>query len=794
MKLILFITLLIACSFQLAGQSSSIKGQLLDESKQAIVFANVALYKTKDSSIVKGVISDENGIFKLKDVAQGSYYLIASYLGFSDSKKENIQISAQEHIDLGILTFKNAAITLQETIVIGNRPMVETKPDRTIFNVEKTINSVGADAINLLRKAPGITIDNNNNINVLGRSGVLVYINGKRLPLKGQDLSNYLQNLTSEQIDRIEIITNPGAQYEAEGNAGIIDIRIKKDKKLGANATVNSGFSPGRYPQSNLSINGNYRNKKINAFGSFGGFNRESFGNEYFNSFQNSLNLKEANQQSSENKGYDYRLGSDIHLSEKHSLGFLVNGQISNNDENILNTIEIYNATTNELDSTLIADSHTKEKMQQQSYSISYGFNNKKGRSLNLDLDYGRYKNESIRFLPNKYYNQNGELLSELINQFDTPTDIEIYTLTLDTKDSIFEGQISVGTKLNLVNSDNSFLFFDEIDGVFTQNNRQSNQFNYKENVYAGYLNFARPLGSQLNVSLGLRTEKTEAKGVLQVFSQDLEEPTVDLNYLDWFPSMGLTWQANSQNLIAFNFGRRINRPDYKVLNPFNFQLSQLSFLKGNPSLRPEVVNNIEIGYTYNYKYNLKLAYSETKNRIVQFIGPDDIDPRIKVYSWQNLGKQKVFNINFNTHITINNWWDTYFNLNGGHSRNQADYDDGVTVDIESFSYNIYYQNTLKLPYEISGEISGYFNGPGIWEGVFLYEPTYSLNLGLQRKFLKERMNVKLSVSDIFYQSGWSGFSDFNGLYSRGNGNWDSRRASLSISYKLGNQNTKSNG
>ncbi len=789
MKPSLFTLLLLVCTSQLLGQSASIRGQLQDNLKQSIVYANIALYKTSDGSLVKGAISDESGVFQLRNIAKGSYLLIASYIGYSDFRKENITLTAQEQLDLGTLIFKNSPTELQETIVTASRPILETKPDRTIFNIEKTINSVGSDVITLLRKAPGITVDSNNNINLLGRSGVLMYVDGKRLPLTGDDLSGYLQSLTAEQIDRIEIITNPGAQYEAEGNAGIIDIRIKKDKNLGLNTTINSGFSQGRHPQSNLSINGNYRNEKVNTFGIIGGINRKTYDNEYFNSFQNDLNLLESAEHQIENEGYDYRFGSDIFLSNQHNLGFLLTKQKGNKEVNLLNTVEIYNTTINQLDSTLIADSKTKQKTQQQTYNINYKFDNQKGRNLNLDLDYGRYKNTQTQFQPNKYYNQNGQLLSESINQFDTPTDIKIYTLTLDIKDNIFGGQISLGTKLNRVNSYNSFLFFDEIGGELIQSNQQSNLFDYNENIYALYLNFAKPLGRLINFSMGIRAEKTKAKSVLQVFSQDLKEPTVDLNYLDWFPNAGITWQANPENMVSLNYGRRINRPDYKVLNPFNFQLSQLSFQKGNPSLRPEIVNNIEVGYTYNNRYNLKLAYSETKNRIAQFIGPDDFDSRIKVYSWQNLGKQKVVSINFSTRITINNWWKAYFNLSGGHSDNQANYENGAVVDIQSFSYNIYQQHTLELPNKFSVEISGYFSGPGIWEGVFLYEPSYSLNLGLQRKFLNEKLNVKIGAADIFYQTGWSGYSNFNGLYSEGNGNWDSRRLSISISYKLGNQN-----
>ena len=215
------------------SQSASIKGQLKDAAGAPVIFANVALFNATDSILAKVEPTDENGFFQMSNLAAGGYFLTATYVGMADLRQQNIKLTAGQTLDLGVLAFKPAATELQEVTVSATRAMVEIKPDRTVFNVEGTINSVGADALSLLRKAPGVTVDNQDNVNVLGRAGVLVYVDGKRLPLSGQELSNYLQNLPAEQIDRFDIITNPGAKYEAEGNAGIIDIRLKKDQKPG---------------------------------------------------------------------------------------------------------------------------------------------------------------------------------------------------------------------------------------------------------------------------------------------------------------------------------------------------------------------------------------------------------------------------------------------------------------------------------------------------------------------------------------------------------------------------------
>ena len=793
MKPLIITSLLFIFSMNLQAQAASLKGLLEDESKTPVSFANVALFQTSDSSMVKVETSDEAGVFNLKNLPAGDYFIVASYVGYTEMRKNNIQLTTNQQLDLGKLNFNSSAVKLQEATVTASRVMVEVKPDRTGFNVEGTINSVGSDAISLLRKAPGVTVDNNDNINVLGRAGVLLYIDGKRLPLVGDDLKNYLQNLTAEQIDRIDIITNPGAKYEAEGNAGIIDIRLKKDKSHGANGSISSTYMQGIYPKYNINSSGNYRNKKLNAFAAIGGGKGEGFNNIAFESLQNGLILDETNEFKFNWKYYNVRLGIDFFLGKNHTLGILYNNNGGQNDQDLVNRFLIRNSDTpNLLDSTLVANTNAMRQRSQNTFNVNYQFDNQKGRSLNLDLDYGVFGNESERYQPNRYYDSEGNLLTEIINSFDTPTDIDIYTFKADYEDDFLGGRLGFGTKLSRVVSDNTFLFFDEINGEPIQNDYRSNIFAYTENVYAAYVTYARAFTEKWNLSAGLRAEQTDAMGDLQAFVDDLNEPPVELNYLNWFPNVGLTYKVNPKNMLALNVGRRINRPDYNVLNPFNNQLSQLSYERGNPFLNPEIVNNIELGYTFNYRYNFKIGYSQTDNQITRLIGPDEEDDRASFISWENLAKQTIISFNVSAPFTVNKWWDAYVNLSGSHLDNQATYDNGGTVDLQAFTYTLYQQSTFKLPAGFKGEISGYYSGPGVWGGVFEYDATWSLNLGLQRKFLNDQLNVRVSADDIFYASNWSGVSRFNGLVSTGYGNRDSRRVNLNVTYRFGNQKVKS--
>lgn len=778
----------------LTAQNAGIKGQLQSPAAEAVGFATLGIYLTEGGELKKAGASDESGIFELKGLEPGNYVLKVNAIGFNNLIRSDIKVDANQQLDLGVLTLTAGSISLEEVTVTASRVMVEIKPDRTVFNVEGTINSAGSDGMTLLRKAPNVTVDNNDNISVLGRSGVLLYVDGKRLPLTGADLTNYLQNLPAEQIDRIEIITNPGAKYEAEGNAGIIDIRLKRDQNLGANGSINATASQGHYHRANLSGTVNYRNKTFNAFANAGIGNGAGFNNMTFFSRLNGMVQDEVNNTNNDFSSNNYRVGIDFFLGKKHTIGLLVSGGDNQRNNRLYNRITLAPENTPALlDSILVANSRAENDRSQGTYNLNYRFDNAQGRTLNIDLDYGAYRNGSYRYQPNQYYNADETVpLTLIVNSFDTPSDIDIYTFTTDFEDKLWDGTIGAGVKYSKVVSDNLFLVYDEPNGLPVRDDRRSNKFLYDEQVYAGYVNYARSLGKKWQFSAGLRAELTDAQGDLHAFLPELEEPPVMFDYLSWFPSAGLTWEVSEQHTLAISGGRRINRPDYNVLNPFNNQMSQLSYEKGNPFLRPEIVNNLELGYTLSHRYNLKLAYSKTTDQITRLIAPDEVDPRAGFITWDNLASQTILSVSVSAPVQITKWWNAYFNGSASHINNQADYGDGGMVDVQAFNYTIFQQHTFDLPWAIKGEISGYYSGPGVWGGVFLYESNWGLNLGLQRKFLKERLNVRLAADDIFYETGWDGYSDFNGLYSYGGGRWDSRRASISLGYRFGNDKVKS--
>jgi outer membrane receptor protein involved in Fe transport len=792
MKCTITTLLLFFCTIALLANTGSVQGKIMSEDNEPVIFANIFLHNSTDSTLAKVEVSDIKGFFTFQNIDQGSYFLVATSIGYEDLTISNIDIAPGKVIDLKSKTMLNSSVELETAVVTARRSIIEIKPDRTVFNVQGTINSAGANAIELLRKAPGVLVDNNDNISIMSSSGVLVYVDGKKLPLSGDNLTNYLQSLPAEQIDRIDIITNPGAKYEAEGNAGIIDIRLKKNENHGTNSSLSGNFSQGRFASGNINAVANYRNSKFNTFGTLGFNNGERYHEMFFLNYQNDLLLDEYQYNRSTYENWNYRIGTDFFLGNSSTLGFIVTGNYGDGGTNTTNTNYISTGLNTPVDSVLFAENISDRSNHQNTYNVNYVYR-AGNTSLNIDADYGRYRNEFDYFQPNRYYNEDQtELFSQVITAYDTPVDIDIYSAKADFETELFGGTFGLGTKLSKVETNNTFLFYDIPNEERIQNDQRSNIFLYDEKVYAGYINFARPINEKLNFSAGLRLEQTDASGDLQAFVAELQEPPIHLEYIDYFPSLGLTYQYKPQHSFSLNYSRRINRPDYNVLNPFRVQQSELSFRKGNPFLQPEIVNKYELNYTLKYRYNFKLSYNKTDNQITRLIAPDDEDPRAGFITWANLAEQKIYAANIAAPIDITDKWNVFLNINGSFKDNQARYDDGGVVDVQSWSYGFYQQHTFKLPKAFTGEISGWFSGPGIWGGVFEYETSWSLNLGLQRKFFNDQMNVRLAINDIFDQSGWSGFSEFNGLYAEGMGNWDSRKVSMSVSMNFGNRKVKS--
>lgn len=789
-KITLLLVGLLGLSLNLFAQSepARIKGAVNDGEGAPLAFANVILKLGQDSSIAKVGYTDDAGLFEIVNVPEGSYWLTISFVGLPEKNTEVFELNSGQVFELPAMALEASPEELEGVTVTATRPLVEVKPDKTVFNVEGSVNAAGNTAFELLRKAPGVVIDNNENVTMLGRAGVQIYIDGKPSQLSGADLASFLKSMNSTEIDAIELISNPSAKYDAAGNAGIINIKLKKDKSLGANGSVNLGAASGRANVYNTSVNGNFRDKKINVFGNYSfndGANPQNF-NLYREQF--GLTFDQRSKQNAEWMSHNVKVGADYFLNDKHTLGLIVRANLNEGEFSNVGQTPIGRVGFTSIDSILVSESYNNNERQNYNYNLNYVFNGENS-TVNFDLDYGMYRNDGFAFQPNYYRDPTGEItLQERIFENERPTNIDIYTAKLDYETNFLNGKLGLGAKSAIVRTDNTFNFYNVINGVSTIDVNRSNQFEYTENVNAAYANYSRQF-EKVNISLGLRMEQTNSTGELTSLVPE-NDNTVKRSYLDFFPSGGITYTPNQDHSLQFNFSRRVNRPSYQDLNPFEMQLDELTFEKGNPFLNPEYAMNYKLTHTFKYRFNTSFSYSRTTDQITRIV--DTQDATASFITWRNLAEMENYSLSFSAPISITKWWSTYTSITGYHVQNRGDYGGDRIIDLSATAMNLYTQHTFTLGNDWKAELSSWYNSPAIWEGTFRMDSQYSIDAGISKSLLDGRVNVKLSISDIFRTTPFSGESQFGPLFMRINGDWDSRRVRLNFSYRFGSNEVKS--
>lgn len=783
----LFTFLAVSASAQSKGE---ITGSLTAEDGEPVSFATVMLMNSKDSTMTKANSSDLDGSYTLLGAPTGEYYVEVTYIGYGITRSDVFSYTAGTSYTVPAMQLRAASEQLDEVVVKSARPLIEVHPDKTIFNVDGSINATGNTALELLRKSPGVVVDNNDNIILAGKNGVQVYIDDKPSPLSTEDLANFLKTMQSSEIDNIEIITNPSAKFDAEGNAGIINIRLKKDKSLGTNGSVDVGYRYGRTPKYSANANLNHRNKDLNLFGSYGFFHGD-FENEmnFYREQQGSFYQQE-NDMLHGNQSHNFRLGSDFFVSDKSTLGFLFSGNINDN-EGQAETVTLIGPINGELESILDATSRRQGERNNLNFNINYLFRGDNDLTWNLDLDYGRFRNETESVNPNRYYDPTHTTVTS-VRDFSTqaPTDINIYTAKADHERNWLGGKFGIGVKVSLVETDNTFNFFDIPDGDPILNLDRSNNFVFEENINAGYFSFNRKLKEKWNMSLGLRVENTNSTGTLMAFGP-VDNEIVERHYTDFFPSAGLTYQLNQKNSFRLNYSRRIDRPSYQDLNPFEFKLDELSFMQGNAFLKPQYSNSISLTHTYNYRLNTSLSYTRTNDVFTRITKAHDEIDSTSILTFENLAKQTNLALTVSMPFEVSKWWSVYGNITAYRLHNEANLN-GDIIDLNANVLSFYAQNTFLLPKGFKFELSGWYNSPSIWEGNWTNESMYSVDIGLQKKLLNDRANLKISFSDLLNTQGWNGESRFGALYIRGGGNWESQQLRVNFSYLFGNTQVKS--
>lgn len=785
-----FLFALAVASLTLNAQE--ISGFTKDADGNPVSGATISLMKDTGSAVLKLAVSKNDGSYTLKDIGPGKYRVSVSHVSFQPAVSAPFSLE-ESAITVPEFRLAKAAADMKNVVVTARKPIVEVKADKTILNVEGTINAVGSDALELLRKSPGVTVDKDENLSVSGKNGVQVYIDGRPTPLSGTDLASYLKSLQSANIEAIEIITNPSAKYEAAGNAGIINIRLKKNKSLGANGSVNAGWNIGIYSKYNAGFSLNYRNKSMNIFGNYGYNNSTNWNTMNIHRTTGDTLFDQTGTMKFQNNAHNYKAGIDYFINAKNTIGLMVNGMsadpaISNNSR----TPIIY-IPTNTVDRILTANNRSQMDRSNVNFNLNYSYNNPNGKNLTVNADHGIYDIYNDQLQPNIYLDPTGQTqISSVIYNMIAPTDIKISSLKIDWEQNFMKGKLGFGGKAALVATDNDFQRYNVYGASKILDKERSNRFRYSENINAAYINYNRQFKGFM-IQAGLRVENTISEGTSTGQRNTSSgyvkyDSTFKRDYINAFPSAAITFNKNPMNQVSFTFSRRIDRPAYQDLNPFEFKLDEYTFQKGNINLKPQYTNSVGMTHTFKYKLNTTLNYSHVKNMFVQLI--DTAEGSKAFMSKQNLATQNIVSLNVSYPFMYKSYT-VFTNLNSNYSRYEADFGSGRKINLEAFGLNIYQQHSVKFAKTWTAELSGFYNAPTIYMGSFKARSLYGLDAGLQKQLFGGKATVKASVSDIFRTLRFRGETTFAGQTTEFSNRWESRQFKLNLVYRFGNNQVK---
>jgi len=784
----LFIAIItLSISSQAQKGSGKVSGQVIDGNTRTIEAATITLLRAKDSSVAKISAANKEGNFAFENVGEGKYLVSITAVGHTKGFSETFEITpANTNVILKTIELVPLAKNLAGVSVTAKKPLIEQKIDRTIVNVEASITNVGTSALEVLEKSPGVSIDKDGNISLKGKQGVQIYIDGRPSYLSGTDLANYLRNLSSNQLDQIEIMTNPPAKYDAAGNAGIINIKTKKTKQFGYNGSISSTWSQGRYPKVSESFNFNYRKNKLNLFTTLGYNYRKNWQDldiqrkfiehstkEIKSHFDQESRIKE------EGQSYNAKVGFDYFADKKTTFGAVFTGYYNPGLFSNQSDVLISDANMFLLSQTLAKTSNDRDW---KNFSTNVNFRrllDTTGQEITADLDYLMYRTTNSQNMVNAYYDANGIPT----NKADTllgslPQDINIYSAKVDYTLPLKKGaKFEAGAKTSYVETDNNAIYDSVNYGIRVPDYGRSNHFIYKENVNAAYVNYSRPFTKKWFGQFGLRLENTNATGDQVTTGQNF-----DRHYTQLFPTAFIQFKPSDKNSFVLNYGRRIQRPNYQDLNPFILFLDKYTFQQGNPSLQPQFAHNIEFTHSYKGFVNTTLNYTRTTD-IINEVLEQNTDRNETYVKKDNIAKQRQYGISVSAGGPVKKWWTPNLWANLYNNRYEGIINnDFVITSATTLQANL--QNQFKLGKTLSAELSGYFNSGGI-EGVFRIKSFGMVNMGFSQQVFKGKGTFRLTGRDVFRTQKIKGEIKYSNIDAAFQQRRDSRQVALGFTYRF---------
>ncbi|HEX6179589.1 MAG TPA: TonB-dependent receptor [Chitinophagaceae bacterium] len=799
-----FFTFIVMCCFTLTlfaqSKVGKITGVVTDEKQQPIEAATVTLLRVKDKALIKAGVTDKAGVFEFEKIADGEYIIAVTATGFGKANGQPFTISPDNaSVKLNAIPLTRVAKSLGEVTVTGRRPLIENKIDRTVVNVDAAPTNAGATAMEVLEKSPGISVDNDGNISLKGKQGVIVMMDGKPTYLSPTDLATVLRNMPASGLDQIEIMTNPPAKYDASGNSGVINIKTKKSRNEGFNGSFTTGGSLGLYKRGdemltpirvNESVNMNYRKGKMNLFGNVNYNYNENTSDLtltrrlYADNGQPDVTTKQNSVFNGRNNNYTVKVGLDFFKNKKTTWGIVLNGFTFAGRPHNDNTQTLIRPDGS-VESVLSSVSTTKLNFSNYSANINYKHVfDSTGQEITVDADYVGYNNTSNSMLITDTYDApGGPKTGHFELKGSIPGVIDIYSLKSDYTKTLKGGmRFDAGVKLSYVQNDNEVVYSRAVGNDWIKDEARSNHFIYNENINAAYVSLNKQW-KKFSAQTGLRMENTNAKG-----NQVAIDSVFKRNYTSLFPTIYVNYNLNKNHMLTVSYGRRINRPNYQDLNPFRWFLDSLTFRQGNPYLLPQYSNNFELRHSYKNGLTTVLNYTKTNDVLSQILKQQG---RTTFLTPDNVAELQNIGIGVTAPVKVQKWWTSNIFLNvfnnhytGEVYNSNTKLNERVDLDYTSFLVNI--TNTFTFKKGWSGELSGWYRGKGV-EGLTVAEPMYFMTFGFQKNnMLKGKGTLRLNVRDPFHWQKFSGHTKYANIDVDVANRWNNRTITVNFSYRFG--------
>ncbi len=735
---------------------TNIHGKVIDVNSSPIAGVSVLLLQPADSSLVKGTVTDNTGNYIFEKIATGNYYIQFSHTGFSPHHTTTFRVPA-DGIDInnGIIKLEAANSALTNITVTATRPLYEQKPDRLTINVANSITAAGNTALQILERSPGVSVNRQSNtIAILGKEGVRVMINGKLNYMPVSAILQLLDGMSAGNIDRIDLITTPPANFDAEGNAGFINIVLKQNDNLGTNGTFSATMGYGQGWVTQASLNFNHRTKKLNIYGDFSysrtkkpftatGYRRVS-NNGVIHGTYNELDRTDTT------RFHNARLGLDYQLTRSTTIGILLtsNGRWYRQSELSTATFNLNGL----LDTVVLSSNSELNNWQDYGININLQQQFKKGSTLSFNAYYLHYKNNQPFNYYSRYFDKTANFIYDEIYRNGKLTPLNFWIGALDYSGKLSKKiSLEVGIKGTLADFTNELSFERLLQSKWTKDSSLSSIYTLKENYSAAYASLNITVSEKTTLKGGLRYEYTNSN-----LGTATEKNIIDRHYGKLFPTLFLSHKLNEKNSINFSFNSRITRPSFNDLAPFTYYVNRNNILTGNPALQPAIAHAVSIGYTFK-KYLLQVSFTKEDNTITFFQPTVDSTSNITINKPENLDHQKSVVVMLSVPVTVAPWWSMQYNVTGTWQQVNAIYEkEPVRIAKKNISINM--TQSFTLPWDFSVELSGFYNSSNL-NGLSVIKPMGSLNFGLRKK-LGARDNINFSISNLFNSMDFRAYTD----------------------------------